>query len=201
MGWLFMSLDGMGGFRTPKTYLDNQLTYAPDPEKGRLTGLRVLKSVWQGSAYYAAAQPYGADGAEPAFAIICLVRWNPKARSGEHFGYKDMTESMGPYETTCPASVLDQLGPPSNDHAAQWRKACRERIALRARPRPQAGDRLILPEPQRFTDDYEARAFTVTEYRKKLVLRGDNGGLYRLSGLMDRAWTLIPAVKPLAKSP
>jgi hypothetical protein len=81
MGWLFMSLDGMGGFRTPKTYLDNQLTYAPDPEKGRSTGLRVLKSVWQGSVYYAAPEPYGANRPEAAFAVVCLVRWTPKGKA------------------------------------------------------------------------------------------------------------------------
>ncbi|WP_206245700.1 DUF6927 domain-containing protein [Novosphingobium terrae] len=201
MGWLYMSLGGMGGFRTPKTYLDDQLTYAPDPEKGRTRGSRVLKSVWQGRVYYAAVEPYGQDGAEPALAIICLVHWKPKSQSGEHFGYKDLTETMGPYDQTCPASVLDLLGTPRNDHAEAWRKACRARLALLARPKPKAGDRLILPEPQRFTDDYEARAFTIVTYRGKVMLRGDNGGLYRLSKLMERPWSLVPAAKPLAKSP
>lgn len=197
MGWLFMSLDGMGGFRTPKTYLDNQCNYAPDPEKGRETGLRVLKSVWQGSVYYAATEPYGLDGEAtgPAFAIVCQVRWNPKGKPLAQFGYKDMTERMGPYQTTCPASVLDLLGTPRNEHAAQWRKACRARLALKARPRPGAGDRLMLPETMSFTDGYEARAFTVVHYRKKVILRGDNGGLYRLSKLMERPWTLVPAMK------
>ena len=197
MGWLFMSLDGMGGFRTPKTYLDNQCNSVPNPEKGRTTGLRVLKSVWQGSVYYAATEPYGPDGKAtgPAFAIVCLVRWNPRARTGENFGYKDLDEGMGPYQTTCPACVLDLLGTARNEHAVEWRKACRAHLALKSRPRPMAGDRLILPAPMSFTDGYEARAFTVVECRKKLILRGDNGGHYRLSKLMERPWTLVPSVK------
>jgi hypothetical protein len=34
MGWLFMSLAGMGRFSTLKSYLDDQRTYLPDLEKG-----------------------------------------------------------------------------------------------------------------------------------------------------------------------
>jgi hypothetical protein len=108
---------------------------------------------------------------------------------------------MGPYETSCPASVLDLLGTPRNEHAKEWRQACRARLALKSRPRPGAGDRLILPAPMSFTDGYEAQAFTVVEYRKKLILRGDNGGHYRLSKLMERPWTLVPAMKFPAATP
>ena len=50
MGWLFMSRGGMSPFATPKVYLDNQCTYPPDPEKGRETGLRVLKSTVRSGA-------------------------------------------------------------------------------------------------------------------------------------------------------
>jgi hypothetical protein len=62
MGWLFMSRGGMSPFATPKAYLDNQCTYPPDPDKGRETGLRVLKSTVRSGAYYAACQSYDADG-------------------------------------------------------------------------------------------------------------------------------------------
>jgi len=80
MGWLFMSRGGMSPFATPKAYLDNQCTYPPDPDKGRETGLRVLKSTVRSGAYYAACQSYDADGPKETFAIICLVKWNPGAR-------------------------------------------------------------------------------------------------------------------------
>ena len=89
MGWLFMSRGGMAPFATPKAYLDNQCTYPPEPEKGRETGLRVLKSTVRSGAYYAACQSYDHEGPRETFAIICLVKWNPGARSGEVFGYKD----------------------------------------------------------------------------------------------------------------
>lgn len=89
MGWLFISRGGMSPFATPKAYLDNQCTYPPDPDKGRETGLRVLKSTVRSGAYYAACQSYDAEGTKDTFAIICLVKWSPGARSGEEFGYKD----------------------------------------------------------------------------------------------------------------
>jgi hypothetical protein len=39
--------------------------------------------------YYAAAVPStdGVDG--PAFAVVCLVKWNPRDKEGYVFGYKD----------------------------------------------------------------------------------------------------------------
>lgn len=193
MGWLFMSLAGMGRFSTPKSYLDDQLTYPPDPEKGRDQGLRVLKSVWSGSEYYAAVEPYGEEGVEAAFAIICLVRWAPKARNGENFGYKDLTENMGPCECRCPALVLNLLGPTENAHALEWRQACRTRLALLARRKPKPGDTIVLPKPVSFSAGYESASFGIGMWRKTIVLRGANGGYYRIRRLMEQPWTLIPA--------
>ncbi len=176
MGWLSMTRSGMAPFATPKAYLDNQCTYPPDPEKGRDKGLRVFKSTVRSNAYYAACQSYTADGPLQTFAIICLIKWNPAARDGYLFAYKDQDEMMGPYKYDCPASILDLLGPPGNDYAAQWREQCRQRLALTTRAE---------------------RSFRVVQAGKKTSLRraGDGVGV-RISSLMTRAWTIVPA--PLA---
>lgn len=194
MGWLFMSKHHMNGFSSPKSYLDDQFTYAPDEAKARTSGLRVLKSVWSGSVYYAAAEPYE-RGQHPGdvLAIICLVRWNPASRSNEHFGYKDMDETMGPNEAACPASILDLLGPPRNEYAANWRRACRARLALTTRPKPDEGDKIIFQTPITFADGYEAQRFTVKRHGRQLALRGENGGLYRVRRFMEQRWSCIPA--------
>jgi hypothetical protein len=89
MGWLSMTASGMAPHATPKAYLDAQFTFPPDPDKGRTTGLRVLKSSVRSGAWYAACQSYEADGTSLVFAAICLIRWNPKARDGYVFAYKD----------------------------------------------------------------------------------------------------------------
>jgi hypothetical protein len=197
MGWLSMTRAGMAPFATPKAYLDNQCNYAPDPEKGGDKGLRVLKSTIRLNAYYAACQSYTEEGPLQTFAIICLIKWNPAARDGYLFAYKDQDEMMGPYKYDCPASILDLLGPPGNDYAAQWREQCRERLALTTRRKPRSGDTLVLAQPLTFTDGKAERSFRVVQSGKKTSLRRVSDGVgVRISSLMTRAWTIVPA--PLA---
>ena len=75
MGWLFMQrLDGHKG---PKDYLDAQFTYKNDQSQ-----LRVLRSTLVNRrVYYAAAERIlTADNKRSVFAIVCLVKWAPRAR-------------------------------------------------------------------------------------------------------------------------
>lgn len=193
MGWLSMTVAGMGGHKRPKAYLDAQFTFGPDPAKERPTGLRVLRSSMVGQVYYAAVENYDADGSKSVFAVVCLTRWNPKARDGDIFAYKDMDESCGPNECQCPARILDLLTEPANDYARDWRAHCRARLLLTGRKQPQDGDRLIFPEPIRFTDGYEGREFEVVRRQRAILLqRPDARGLYKLSRLMERRWSLVP---------
>ena len=112
MGWLFMPRGSMGGHATAKAYLDNQFTYERVQDDGSSEGLKVLASSCPGNrVYYAATQVMTNGRGGEIFAIVCLVRWNPRAKDGYIFGYKDMDESMGPCETDCPASILDLLTP------------------------------------------------------------------------------------------
>src|SRR3546814_19605923 len=67
------------------------------------------------------------------FAIVCLVRWNPRAKDGYIFGYKDMDETMGPCEADCPARILDLLTPTDKEYAREWRARCCANLARRAR--------------------------------------------------------------------
>ena len=194
MGWLSMTRDGMYPHATPKAYLDDQFTYAPDPVKERQTGLRVLKSTVRSGAWYGACQSYSADGEATTFAAICLIRWNPGARDGYVFGYKDMSETMGPYSYDCPASILDLLDPPANDYAAKWRDSCRQRLALTSRRKPGHGDTLVLAEALTFTDGQRERSFRVVQAGNKILLRRVSDGTgVKISKLMSRAWTLVPA--------
>ncbi len=101
MGWLSMPLSSMHPHSTPKAYLDAQLTYErvidepaeAEGEGGPLPsrkGLRVIaSSCLRNKVYYAAVAPTtdGVDG--PVFAVVCLVRWNPRAKDGYVFAYKD----------------------------------------------------------------------------------------------------------------
>ena len=105
-----------------------------------------------------------------------------------------LTETMGPCHYDCPASILDLLGPPGNEYAAKWREACRARLALTSRRKPRPGDMLVLAEPLTFTDGQSERSFRVVQSGRKTILRRMNDGMgVKISKLMSRAWTIVPA--------
>jgi len=105
-----------------------------------------------------------------------------------------LSETMGPYHYDCPASILDLLGPPGNEYAAKWREACRARLALTSRRKPRPGDMLVLAEPLTFTDGQSERSFRVVQSGRKTILRRMNDGMgVKISKLMSRAWTIVPA--------
>lgn len=196
MGWLFMPFTSMGGHKTAKSYLDAQLSYENTLEDGTKRGLRVLASSCPGNrTYYAAAQEIMGGIPGTVFAVVCLVRWNPRSRDGHQFGYKDMSENMGPCESDCPAAILDLLSPTDHEYALDWRARCRANLVLRAR-KLSDGDRIRLPEPLTFTDGNVAQEFVVCKRGRRLVLRDpQNGCFYRISRLMQRAWTIVPVTK------
>ena len=124
MGWLYMkSLHGHAG---PREYLDAQFSFE------RSDGVsKVLRSELVGNrVYYAAVEQIILDtGEREVFALICLVAYDPRDREGYIFGYKDMTERMGPYESNCPVAILDLLAPTDRPYALQWRARCRANAA------------------------------------------------------------------------
>ncbi len=190
MGWLYMTRGGMDGHVTAKNYLDAQFTYERDGD-GEKRGLRVLaSSCLRNQVYYAAAQPYGqADTA--IFAIVCLVRWNPRDKENMIFGYKDLTENAGPNEAECPERILALLDPTDHEYAIDWRRRCIANLQRRRRSLTE-GDRIRLAEELTFTDGHKGRDFIVTKSKRQVRLRNpETGQLYRLSRLMDRAWDKI----------
>lgn len=196
MGWLYMPRSSMGGHPSAKAYLDAQFTYERPREDGSSHGLKVLASVCPGNRIYYAATQVITDGKPgEVFAIVCLVRWNPRDKEGFVFGYKDMEESMGPHEADCPARILDLLTPTDKEYALDWRQRCRANLERRARKLAD-GDRIRLPEPMKFTDGHVGQEFIVTKRGRKTVLRDpDTGGLYRISRLMQRTWAVVPVIK------
>ena len=69
-----------------------------------------------GGTIYAAVTHPKIDG---VFALVVLIE-----RRGGQFAYKDMDESMGPYESECPARILNKLTADANDYAREWRARC-----------------------------------------------------------------------------
>ena len=196
MGWLFMSRYAMGGHETPKAYLDAQFTYERDLPEGGTSGLRILDSAIVGlTTYYAAAQVTRDGVGHEVFAIVCLVRWNARSKDGEHFGYKDMEESMGPCEDDCPERILRLLTSSDNESALQWRRRCLVNLRLRARKLTE-GMRIRLAVPLHFTNGHEGTDFTVVKHRRGIAFRPvDGSGLYHIRGVRTLAWEVLPQTR------
>jgi hypothetical protein len=194
MGWLFMkSLKGHSG---PRQYLDAQFTYdRPDHTS------KVLRSALIGMrVYYAAVEHVlTADGARDVWALICLVRYSPRDREGYIFGYKDMSESMGPYECDCPESILDLLTPTEKAYAVNWRGKCRTRAASRRaisqKPTPRPGQTIVFDEPISFRNGMRIDRFEVVanprSHRTALFRAPGAFGLCRIPSFKKRNYRLI----------
>ncbi|MDQ2861952.1 MAG: hypothetical protein M3T55_14790, partial [Pseudomonadota bacterium] len=76
MGWLFMkSLNGHSG---PRQYLDDQFTYQRPENRSRVLRSALVKM----RVYYAALEQVRVTGQFEVFALVCLVRYNPRDREG-----------------------------------------------------------------------------------------------------------------------
>lgn len=192
MGWL--SMQSLGGHAGPREYLNNQFTHdAPDRTS------KVLRASIVRRVYYAAVEQVSLpDGMREVWACVCLIRYNPKARDGYIFGYKDMEESMGPYSYDCPGAILDLLTPTDNENALAWRTKCREaavaRRALAAKPKPRPGQIIVFDLPVEFSNGvmFERMEVVAHPLRKRGVLFRAPGrpGLYRIPGVNRLAYRL-----------
>jgi hypothetical protein len=199
MGWLYMqSLKGHSG---PRQYLDAQFTF----ERPEATS-KVLRSALVGMrVYYAAVEQIRiASGEREVFALICLVRYNPRDREGYIFGYKDLTEQMGPCESECPTSILDLLTPTDAPYARQWRARCLESAAARraraAKPSPRAGQVIVFDEPLAFSDGRSFERFEVVanprSHRTVLFRAPGSSSLYRIPNIKSRTYRLVDPPPP-----
>lgn len=86
---------------------------------------KVVKSSMVGRTYYAAVEIKAKDGNPRVVAFVFLTRDFTKI-DGNNFGYKDMDETMGPCQHTCPVSILKALSPveEGDGFAAKWREEC-----------------------------------------------------------------------------
>jgi hypothetical protein len=194
MGWL--SMKSMAGHSGPRQYLDNQFTY----ERPHLKSKVLRSALVRMSVYYAAVEHIRTEtGERDVWAVVCLVRYNPRARDGYLFSYKDMEESMGPCECDCPEPILDLLTPTTAEYALQWRASCRENAAARrvksAKPTPRAGQTIIFDEPVPFRNGLSFDRMDVIAHprnRRIVLFRAPgSGGFYRITNVKGLSYLLI----------
>ena len=128
MGWLF----GWGDRKSLVNHLLKDLDH--DSEHSSLKCLAhtcVGNNLWAVcERTFKIADPKHPAGESYRFIMLFLMR---KAGDGE-WGYKDLDESCGPNEVSCPLAYLDMAGPEGphlGEYSANWRKSVREYWARR----------------------------------------------------------------------
>lgn len=118
MGWLF--------FEKPtniKRWFEDQLTW--DNEEKGVKHRCLASSILRRTTAYGAMEITGPGAEHRVIGIVFLLKYAPKEYPYD-FGYKDLDEDMGPFESQCPDRVLDLLTPTENETALRWRERCRE---------------------------------------------------------------------------
>lgn len=116
MGWLF--------YHRPKGESDRQHF-----QQKLNTDDEIIECATKNCVFYAAVRTKSTG---EVWALVILIR---RTRGELNFGYKDMTETMGPAVADAPASVLDRLTPTDNEYALEWRQRCRDNLAAQQRQR------------------------------------------------------------------
>src|SRR5699024_5719875 len=107
-----------------------------------------------------------------------IIAYLLSKQRGSGWGYKPVTESMGPAELSCPLSYLDEVPVADSKFAAPWRAKVRrhhaeKRRIQRAVAKAAIGDRITLVAGcQHHT--------LVMASRKPLIGRADDGSLWRI---------------------
>ena len=185
MGWTFIQKPS-----NVKDYIANDLlTWSNDlPTTYRVLDVKIVK---MREAYAAVESVHKETGKRDVFAVIFLLDY----RKDDYydFGYKDMDETCGPYARNCPVSILNLLTETDNEHALEWRAACRKNAAHKA---PTFGQKFTLKRALNFTDGKERKNFVVERHpfkpRTKMYRCLDTGALVSISGMKTREFTLIP---------
>ena len=173
MGWTFMEKPA-----DVRGYLDAQYSWTNDGIVNRVIDSAIVGR----TVYYCAVETVRADGTRSVWAGVVMLKFVPRAGDGLTFGYKDMSETMGPYAWTCPMRIIEALTPTDNEYANGWRTKVREYHARRAAlPKLAEGMRLrILNESVPTVNGIELREVEVLRAGRQPLFKVDGfGGYFR----------------------
>lgn len=148
MGWMFLQKDRG---QSIKDFFKQEFNYQKDDGRyGKVIDCAVVNLT---AAYI--TYETNQNGSKEVVALVCLLRFVPRAKDGFNFGYKDMDETMGPNECNCPERILKLLTPTSNKNALRWREKCWKNIQTRkVRPPLRKGMVIEFDRPLEFRGGY-----------------------------------------------
>jgi hypothetical protein len=206
MGWTFMPSRGRDAVEIIRgqlewendTFTDKVIDHAVIGTTIYLLVCRTPKAAWKPSTTYL-------NDSDGSFRWIAVVLTS-KSRDAYDFGYKDVEESMGPVEASCPKRIIAAASPlrhpdPAVDgnYAARWRQKCLDRALAKTRRKAELvqGATIRLSCILDFTDGYKGGRFVVEIVKQHgrchTYFRAPNGGLYRIRNL-DKIGYRVEAV-------
>lgn len=125
----------------------------------------LVRGAWRGNHFYYAARHTD----DSVFGGIVLA-----SQDADCWYFKDVDETMGPYYTNCPKTVLEVLTEPANDYAKTWRERCWAEINAM----PRVGDTIL------FSPGYIIKGNAVYrfKYLGKNRWESPTGSVHRLRG-------------------
>jgi len=165
MGWLF-------GWDTRKQLIDHLVNG---------NGVKTLAHCFKGNDMWA-VQEYQREGG-PLIRFICLYMLRGRSDQRDGWGYKDVSEDMGPYQTSCPLSYLELVKDfPPTGYAIEWRQKVVERHALASR-KLEPGQRIRL-----YSKDYTVERVIP---RRGYAINDDAGFAFRMKSSQVKDVVLV----------
>ncbi len=138
------------------------------------------------TAYLAVRRTGKADGKSFVFGVVCLLGYD-RSDPDYNFGYKDITETMGPTQSDCPRRILELLSDfedfpdGGNDYAREWRERCWKRIRQRETLKRHPNWGVLLPRPARFDNGETVQLFRKARVhgRRNCFTGWNDKGLYK----------------------
>ncbi|HOT88551.1 MAG TPA: hypothetical protein PLC59_07995 [Bacteroidales bacterium] len=186
MGWTFCNK----GLLTTKEFFKREFNFTK-PEEGR-SGT-VLECATKNNVAYIAYQSVTPEKTE-VIALVCLLRHSPKDPDGLTFGYKDISEDMGPTASECPAKILKLLTKTTNQLSLEWRARCWENIEKKKKnPKVNPEDWIQFSSPITFRS---GKSYDVFKWmRGNYFTRGCN--LFRIPRWRSMEYTNLGPISPL----
>jgi len=191
MGWTYTHR----GKTTVKEFLTEQVNCENEHVRWTLLDIAIVKM----RTAYMAVEIIRCDKAtnrlDPAtrkvVAFVFLLDYRPRDPDYD-MGYKDMDESVGPYESECPERILKLLSSTDHEYAVQWRQRCWDNIAKKKSFRL-VKDAVIETRPISFQDGRTRSRFRVVSLKPLRLLCLDTRILCKVSRSMLRNMIKTPA--------
>lgn len=160
MGWMFQQKDSD---QSVQEFFEEKWNYtSSNGRQQRVIDCAVVKL----RTAYLAIEQIDSEGNRQVFAMVCMLDYRP--HDYYNFGYKDMDETMHPYEFDCPERILNLLTETDKPGAVEWRGECVRRLNRRNQaPALKQGHFLVMDTPLNYGSE-KIHTLKITNSKRRI---------------------------------